>query len=288
MRDHWRRLSLRDMSRFVAVVAIVAVVVVMIGREASISRQTGASVDGMPNAETPRTPQQQASEMTVALSAPDICETGYGSQGWRVGETTITWQVIGGTPPYSLVIDGETQDAHHAYVGQTGTASVSCALNTGNVTYQTEPREPLRGLSGHYVVDSGLKAIQATATDAAGNSATSVLKVYVILDTGRPEHLLRAGRTYRIFGTLVTIPLGVDMRISDRETGDSGYDYQRLGIEGSNAGIWFNLDGYEEVAREIPQTDTALATDPPNIDLNVLMDALVDSIGQLPKIDTPE
>ena len=58
-----------------------------------------------------------------------------------VAEVPVRWQIQGGTPPYQLEIDGETRDAQHAYEGASCTASVSCALRLGEVTYnKSTPR----------------------------------------------------------------------------------------------------------------------------------------------------
>ena len=89
MPTQWRRWTPRDMALFVAVAAAVAVLGVMIGREAGIGQQTGASVAPSPADESPPLPQQQSEEttaLTLTLTAPEVCETergeGFAGQAW--------------------------------------------------------------------------------------------------------------------------------------------------------------------------------------------------------------
>ena len=319
MTARWRRLRPRDVALFVAIVAVVAVVVVMIGRELGIGGQATATLeqvsvdsgvaeataaadvrDATPEANpdanetdggTFRDPaesaesQDAASALSLTLSAPDICETDHGFQGWRIGETPVTWEVTGGKGPYTLDIDGETRDASGAYVGQTGTASVSCALQTGDVHYQNERDEPYRYLEGEYVVDSGLKAIRAEVTDAKGDTAIATLDVYVILWNGRHEHVMRGGHTYRVFGTLLTIPSGINMRIGDTETADTGHSAFQIYVENSDADVWLDLDGFAELSRQVPKILAATNGVDSSTDLNRLFDELIDSVGNLPTLN---
>ena len=133
MTARWRRLRPRDVALFVAIVAVVAVVVVMIGRGLGVGGQATATLeqvsvdssvaeataaadvrDATPEANpdanetdggTFRNPaesaesQDAASALSLTLSAPDICETDHGFQGWRIGETPVTWEVTGGKGP---------------------------------------------------------------------------------------------------------------------------------------------------------------------------------------------
>ena len=248
MTARWRRLRPRDVALFVAIVAVVAVVVVMIGRGLGVGGQATATLEQVsvdssvaeataatdvpdaaqeanPDASTPvgRTvrnakesagSQAAANDLNLTLSAPDICETDHGFQGWRIGETPVTWEVTGGKGPYTLAIDDETRDASGAYVRQTGTASVSCALHIGEVHYEDEQDEPYRYLRGDYMIDSGVKTIRGVVTDAHDNTAIATLDVYVILSTEFAQRLLR-GHTYRIYGHLITIPEDADFRISE-------------------------------------------------------------------------
>ena len=317
MPTQWRRWTLRDIALFVAIAAIVAVVGVVVGRELGSSGQAAAtpeeaSVDTSVTEATAtshlpdkarranpdaselvegavRVPEESAesqataSDLTLTLRAPDLCETDYGFQGWRIGETPVTWKVTNGKGPYTLEIDGETRDAAHTYVGQTGTASVSCALETGDVHYQDERDEPYRYLRGDYVIDSGLKTILAKVTDGDGHTAIATATVYVISTAGRDDHLLRRGHTYRVFGRhLLTVPANVDFRLGEGST-DGTFS---LYIEGTGYGavLWLEHDTFKEVHRRLPLADDSLtAAKFNNIDLNEKLDELIESLNQLPE-----
>ncbi len=321
MTNRIRQLRPRDAVLFVAVAAVVAVLSVMIGREFGIGGQATAtleqvSVDSgvaeaaaateVPDAAQKANPdanetdggtfrdpaesaesQDAASALSLTLSAPDICETDHGFQGWRIGETPVTWKVTGGKGPYALDIDGETRDASGAYIGQTGTASVSCALQTGEVRYEDERDEPYRYLKGDYFLDSGLKTIRAVVTDANGKTGEATVDVYVILSTGRHEHLLRGGHTYRVFGRLLlTIPPDVDFRIGETSS-DGTFS---LTVDGSDyrAVIWLKEDTFSETFRFLPQPENlARGVAAQGTDLDETFDKLVDSFGKLPKPAKP-
>ncbi len=215
MRTRLRTLRLRDVFMFVAIGAVVAIVVVFIGRQLGVGGSANAEVTALQQEQShapalstigdsqPAENQEFAeTDLTLTLSAPDICETDHGFQGYGIGETPVSWTVIGGEPPYQLEIDGETRDANHRYEGQTGIASVSCALRTGNAQYE-ELTGSYRYLTGEYVVDSGLKTINAVATDATGHTVSATVNVYIILN--EPGYL-RRGKTYRVYGHLFTVP----------------------------------------------------------------------------------
>ena len=190
--------------------------------------------------------------LTLTLSAPEICETtqarGYsGSRQWQdedgnwvvesystgfggVGETPVTWSAGGGVPPYNLMIDDETRDADQTYAGPSGTASVSCAMQIGETfiddngqgrRYRTEPE-----------VDSGLKTIRATVTDAAGATAEAAVDVYVILELNDSGDVLQSGKTYRVLGTLLTVPEAVDHASLGGVIESRGGPWLNIGIAG--------------------------------------------------------
>ena len=245
MPTQWRHWKLREVALFVAIAAVVAVLGMVVGREIGNSGQAAATLeevstdasitegtaatdvpDGVQkanpdasepvagkatNAEESAESQGTASDLTLSLSAPTLCETDHGFQGWRIAETPVKWKVVGGTGPFFLEIDGETRDATQMYAGETGTASVTCALQTGEVHYKDHRPTPYRQLKGDYVVDSGLKSIRATVTDAAGKTATTTATTYVIL---RDPSVLRRGKTYRVWGRLFTVPITYDLRTS--------------------------------------------------------------------------
>ena len=316
MPTHRQRWKLRDVLRLVAVAAIVAVVGVVVGRELEHNGQAAATLehksvepddtnttavtdvaDEMQNAnpeasepvagtikvdEKSARSEATANNLTLTLSAPDICETDYGFQGWRIGETPVTWKVTDGKGPYTLEIDGEIRDGSGPYIGQTGTASVSCALQTGEVHYEDRGDKPYRYLRGAYVIDSGLKTIRATVTDGNGVTATATANVYVISTAGTNDHLLRRGHTYRVFGRhLLTVPENVDFRIGEESTDGTISLY----IEGTGYGavLWLEQDTFKEVHRRLPLADDSLtAAKFNNIDLNAKLDELIESLNQLP------
>ena len=200
--------------------------------------------------------------LTLTLSAPEICETtrarGHsGSRQWQdedgnwvvesystgfddVGETPVTWSAGGGVPPYTLVIDDETRDAEQAYAGPGGTASVSCAMQIGETfiddngqgrRYRTEPE-----------VDSGLKTIRATVTDAAGATAEATVDVYVILQIpSGGGHQLESGKTYRVHGFLLTVPDEMTLEIGSTETADNGGPWISLHAVDTPYETWISL-----------------------------------------------
>lgn len=173
--------------------------------------------------------------------------------------------------------------AHRSWRLTRGAASVSCALQFAGTTYYEGGSIPLRYLTGEVVVDSGLKTVRGVVTDAEGRTAEAEVEFYVILARVSHDHLLRGGATYRVFGTLLTIPSGLDMRVGARESGDSGSDVQQIYVEGTDpiASVWFDLSTWREIAREIPDTVRGAA----GSDLNARFDDLSASIGRSPSIE---
>ncbi|MCY3734330.1 MAG: hypothetical protein OXG42_08620, partial [Chloroflexi bacterium] len=240
MRARLSRVRPRDLALFLVVSAVVTVVGVMAGREAGIGQQTGASVEAVLTGQSSASQQQRSegeSTMTLTLTAPDICEVegarhwGYSdlqtnadgvrervwvSYGWRVAEEIpVSWRVEGGTPPYTLVIDGEERDADGAYAGQAGDAMVSCADSSVETFF--EEVHPQLGVTRLYRsephVDSGWKAIRAVVTDANGRTAQASVDVYLIRSLGSSGEILTRGETYRILGHLLTAPANFEVEI---------------------------------------------------------------------------
>ena len=276
MTNRMRQLRPRDAVLFMAVVAVVAVLGVVIGRELGIGQQTGASVASSPADESPPRPQQQSEEataLTLSLSAPKICETKRGegfaghewvyddegervstrvtTLGWaNVAEIPVRWKVTGGTGPYTLVIDNEPRDGFGPYEGASGTASVSCAPNPGKVTYNDYHQH--RWYHADPEIDSGPKTIQATVTDATGATTDASVNIYTILQLGGDgtmisgkwlSYRLNSGNTYRYNGTLFTIPQGITILPVESWQGEGGYS-RVLAIEGT--GVWIIISRRNE------------------------------------------
>ena len=351
------RVTLRDLALLVVVAGVVAVVVVLVGREAGLGEEAGARIERMaPEAETagqsvaaaqddaePEAAAEQSGEeegeaeeqepageqeeqaqehaLTITLEAPEICETmrAIGYTGYRavrdddgvtqrnsdgtakresvsswagVAEVEVSWSVSGGAAPYTLMIDGETRDASGDYRGAKGTAWVSCALAFNDSFIHESNRGTLsRRYAEEPTVDSGLKTVEVTALDADGRTGVAKVHVYVVyLPNNADFDLLRSGQTYRVFGSLITIPLGIDMRIGDASTGEGGSPSQSLLIEDTDPTIviWFEADFSRELFREVVSRDSrdrSLRSAYPveRADFfHVRLDELVDSIGRLP------
>ncbi len=300
MRSQVSGITLRRAALFIALAAGVAAIVVFAGRELGWGGQAARGQTGPP--------------MTLSLSAAPTCETergqGYAGSELRdkpdgsvervsvfdgyfgVAETDVTWSVSGGTAPYTLVIDGETRDAVRHYRGATGTASVSCALEPGETFIDRRDGRGYR--SNPPKVDSGLKTIRATVTDASGAQAEAALDIYVILVVEGAGIPLNGGKTYRIHGFLLTIPENVDMEIGGHIDED---------CEGSDCEDYFHIlamrDGYEVGAIFGMSTGKAYpliwiddrprgaseASPPTEGRLNAIVDDLVESLGQAPQIN---
>ena len=263
MRARLSRIRLRDVVLFAVVAGAVAVAALFAAREAGLGDRS-AVAEGEP--------------LTLTLTAQSaVCETerarwwGYSGlrtneQGRRVREPVtigwvadavvpVRWQVSGGTAPYTLVIDRESRDVERDYRSPAGTAKVGCGDTTVGTFFQEE--DPAEGEMRFYrtdpEIDSGWKTVRATVTDANGATAEATVDVYVIYVTGNHDDLLRGGKTYRVFGHLITIPDGVDMRIGDASTDGVRSFY----IEGTDpfVVIWLNKRTYREVKREVPSED---------------------------------
>ena len=309
MPTQWRRWKLRDVALFLAIASIVSVLGIVIGREAGIGQQTGASVAPPPADEAPPLPQQQSEEttaLTLTVSAPEVCETergeGFAGQAWvyddegaivgtryistgwaNVAEIPVHWEVSGGTGPYTLVIDDEPRDGFGPYEGASGTASVSCAPSPGKVTYNDYDQH--RWYEANPEIDSGPKTIRATVTDANGATAASSLSIYVIRQLGGSgttisgvwtHHRLLPGRTYRYNGTLFTIPKGHTIVASSSWEAAGGGWAQVLILDGANVHIHINRHG-EEMYRAY-----GIGTDSPQIvypgeDYSALKDSLANT-----------
>ncbi len=300
MRSRANSIGLRRAALFVALAGAVAAIVVVAGRELGWG---GPAAQG-----------QGGSGMTLSLSAAPTCETGRG-QGYAgselrdradgtterysvfagyfgIAETDVSWSVSGGTAPYTLEIDGETRDATHSYSGATGTASVSCALDPGETFI--DPDDGRGYLSNPPKVDSGVKTIRATVTDADGATAEAALDIYVILNISDSETKLDRGKTYRVRGFLMTIPDGVDMVIGDYAraacVGDDCEDHFTILASGDGYDAWVSFGartgkaGKRSIWTDERPRGADEAPPPTEHQLNRALDDLASSIGQAPQI----
>ena len=284
----WLRPQAPQTNWFAIATAITAVVVVFCGGGLGGSEPVGG----------------QTEPLTLALSAPQICETaparGYADSvlrqdadgnwtkrvsvfaGWfGVAEVDVSWAVNGGAPPYRIMVNGETRDPAHEYVGASGKASVSCAMTSGAEAFIDIAE---RGYKEQPEVDSGLKTIAATVTDATGATAEASVDVYVILELGSARDRLEAGKTYRVFSGLVTVPEEIDLEILGGIDADGGETLYMLGIVGASAHIVLTENTpHREVSRHVPLAG-ASGTAGGEIGLHAKLDELVASVGRVPSI----
>ena len=297
MRDWVRQLESRSPAWFVSVSLLTVVAVVFCGSGLGSS----PPVVG------------QTEPLRLTLSAPQICETtpsvkGVGGRidahgrseiytiGWRVpGEVEVAWAVSGGSGPYSLTIDGNTRDGLGAFEGAEGTGWVSCALTHGEAFFLepggyvvTDVADAPRYFHGEPEVDSRLKTIAATVTDATGATAEASVDIYVILELGSGGDRLEAGNTYRVFGGLLTVPDEIDLEILGGIDGDGGETLYLLGIVGASAHIVLTENTpHREVFRQVPSA-AASGTAGAEVDLHAKLDELVASAGQPPTASTSQ
>ena len=293
-----RAVEPRQVALFLAVAALVAAVAYFGAREAGVGGSTAASGEG-------GTPEPLTLTLTAASQ---ICETtpaqGYvrgvsyqdsegnwvierHSTGWDdVSETPVTWAVSGGTPPYTLLIDGETRDAEQTYAGPSGTASISCALSFGETFIDDNGQG--RRYREDPGVDSGLKTIRATVTDSVGATADASVNVYVILELGSSGDVLQSGKTYRVLGTLLTVPESVDhMSIGGFIDTDGGLG-TLVGLGVADRGwIMVRLGDLAEVdrsTRSVSAGDGDTAVGAGERELDAQIDQVMDSVGRLPTV----
>ena len=277
---------------FLVAAAAVAAIVYLTGRETQVEQRIEASAPVTQERPTEPPPQvareageSTADPLTLTLSAPEICEITHHRDLGVKGAVEVVWTASGGDGEYSVSI------AEESYTGASGATEVSCALWREPIA--DHPKRGWPHADGDKpMVDSGLKTITATATDGSGATVEATADVYVILNAGIGLRILRGGETYRINGTLWTIPQGVDMGIGAMEE-ISGGEWSRsgtvaiVGIVGSTATIGFWLPEFAEIERQFPisapgQEAIAAATDV--LAADQAFDDLIESFGQPPTI----
>ena len=315
MRAMLSRLQARDAALFVVIAGLVAAGVFAAAREAGVGERADAGTQAAAAEQRVSAPQQSGegtppAPLALTLSAPTICETlpaqGYAgarsyqdeegnwhvertSSGWTgVNEVRVTWTASGGAAPYTLQIDGEPRDVAGAYAGASGTASVSCALRSSGVFFPHPLDEEHRRYRTEPEVDSGLKTIRAVVTDGSGATAEASIAVYVILSVASSGDILQGGETYRVFGTLLSAPEGVDhLIIGGMAESEGGSTTFGLGIAG---GGWVSLrvGDLKEEARSTRAPGSkggSAVRGAGETALDAQIDELVESVGQSPSVD---
>ena len=325
--EQLRAVGARRAALLVMITAAVAVGFYFGVREAGVGPRTEAGVET--TAEHSVEPAQQGDgeaagtePLMLTLSAPTICEVerasrqahatvvgkneDTGEEQVKFGDWTdvptvlVRWKASGGAPPYTLVIDGEPRDAAGEHVGQAGGALVSCALQNGE-TYFSDRWGPMqRWHRTEPVIDSGLKTIRATVTDSVGATGSTSVEVYAVRKVGSSGTTLEAGKTYRVHGHLVTVPLGIDiwlagLILNDCEGSNCESDIEFSADEGPHGvAVYIGLrtGTYRSRVHEfnevlLPETDPQNKGGSIEHALHAKFDQLVESIGQLPRVDRP-
>ena len=314
---------MRDLVLFVSCAAVLIASTACGAQEIGIDgEQVGARTESNETEQAqpqPNLEQEQSAEpLTLSLSAPEVCETKaarrYGSSqlrtnedgvrvrqsvtiGWNAEvELPVGWQVGGGTPPYTLVIDGETRDVRGAYSGASGRAILGCGASGSNGSF-FEERHSVTGIQRFYrtdpQIDSGLQSITAVVTDANGDTAEATVGVYVILDlgTGTTGDILKRGETYRVIGALMTAPGNYEVRvggIAERECAESDPDPRcgdnliDFGLVGADAWIALYEDDGQLHSRRPEADGSGGPAGAAGDDLTAAVDSLVESLGKLP------
>ena len=320
MQQWTRRLEPKSPGWFALVVAATAAVVVFCGSALGLGGEpaVGEAQPLILTLRAPPTCETLPAEEALAGVYDENGEPETVAFGWiNPGDLRVRWAVSGGTAPYRLAIDGETRDGETAqlFAGASGEGLVSCARTQGESFFigevdfssgrpvvpderQDEFEVPLvhgepRTWRHHREkpdVDSGPKTVRATVTDAAGATAEASVVVYVILSVQGRGVPMGGGETYRVSGTLITVPEGIRIEMSGSFSsfgGPSGFALRVLDrLPGQEA--WINVTepaldyvGLEEISRHVPPPLSVDAA-PDQIDLHAKFDELIASVGKIP------
>ena len=295
----WSRPPAAQTNWFAIATAIAAIVVFFCGGGLSV----GGPVGG------------QAGPLALTLSAPPTCDTQpvveafageYDENGKQVvrpfgwfnpGDVQVTWVAEGGTPPYRLTIDSQSRDIRtwEPFGAQNGAGTVSCARTRGQAFIVGDVAMSDDGPVAHTYfheqpdADSGRKTIRATVTDSSGATADTTVNVYVILSVPGRGTPMEAGKTYRVEGTLLTVPDGIRLEMRGAFSGiggASGFALHVLDLPDGND-AWLNVTlSLAELSRHIPPHSE---DDSPNydVDLHAKFDELLESIGRMPVVGRP-
>lgn len=214
-----------------------------------------------------------ATPLRIELTAPTMCEADF-DDGEVTPTLDVAWEITGGTPPYRVAVGNTLSDEAE------GVADLLCG-----VWWSDE-------------VDSGVMTIQARVTDAQGRAATAIKPVYAVRAVtaerflNRRDQRLTRGRTYRVYGVLMTMPDELELYLSDRRrhlSSPTGSDNVATvlhtgsrtdqAIRGGTV-IWFSrADGREarrQVSEHLPHSTATLH--------NAALDDLAASVGRLPEL----
>ena len=333
-----RAVEPKQAALFLTVAALAAAAMYFGGREAGVGQPTEAGTTVAQEQPAEPVPQNSGEEpsgesdadpLTLTLKAPTMCEVkpadryllgiagpidenGENEESYEFGDwfgvanVLVRWQASGGTPPYTLVIDGEPRDAHGEYVGEAGGALVSCALEIGETYFDDRWGESERWHRTEPTVDSGLKTIHATVTDSSGATASASIDIHAIRELGSSGTALQPGKTYRVWSWLVTIPLDTYVIVGDIEEANCvGPDCEHtigsfvakdgrhvvvVGI-GLRSGTpigrqhWIEGEEYEYGSAMLPADDPRNDGGALEHPLHAKVDDLLASIGRHPHVD---
>ena len=214
-----------------------------------------------------------AAPLRIELTAPAMCEADF-DDGEVMPTLEVEWEATGGTQPYRVAVGNTLSDQAG------GVAALLCGVWWGDE------------------VDSGVMTIQARVIDAQGRAATAIKHVYAVRVVtaerfyNRRGQLLTGGRTYRVYGVLMTMPDDLELYLADRRqylSRPTGPDNIATVLHtgpwtdqaiGSGTVIWFSrADGREArrlVSENLPDSTAAL--------YNAALDDLVASVGRLPEL----